>query len=443
MKTPMPDNLKMPMPDRSKAPAIHPFGVLTMPEETVEQVGRNVFLHLLRHGELELSSLHIVSQFDRAASSAADRASHHVLQMLPRAKDGMSVAEVAEVFDTEGAIMNVRPMGAFTALSFLLLDDTVSSLSGLIYDIFSNPVYDPSEVRNTLLQCRQKADMEERRCSWQASRAIASLMWGSRHPYGGMIATQDFDTVTADRLASLQYTEAHCHPIHVFLAGSMKEGVAETVRDLARRIDEGIDTLRPLHPIVPMHPEKGRIDIDMPESMQTAIALGLPIGIDRSHPDYIDLRLAVMALGGYFGSRLMTNIREEKGLCYGINAALMCEPEGTQIRIAAECNPQGAATAIEEIRNEIMLLRNTPMSGEELERLRGFAFSQLATQLDTPMAIQDAHINRLTLGIPPDYFSEQCRCTRSLTPERIQEMAQKYMSPDEMRIVTAGPINKP
>jgi predicted Zn-dependent peptidase len=160
--------------------------------------------------------------------------------------------------------------------------------------------------------------------------------------------------------------------------------------------------------------------------------------IPRSHKDYIPLRIAVMALGGYFGSRLMTSIREEKGLTYGISAALEGSHEAANITINAQCDPAYVDEVISQTFAEIERLANEPMPREELEALIQYLSSALAVTLDSPLSIADHYITQLTVGTPPDYFEQQFNVLGAITPATIAEMTSKYIKPELFATFVAG-----
>ena len=180
------------------------------------------------------------------------------------------------------------------------------------------------------------------------------------------------------------------------------------------------------------------VHTDFPESMQNAIAMGIP-AISRHHEDYVPLRLTVMALGGYFGSRLMTNIREEKGLTYGIGAALMGGHEGSHAYISAKCDSNFTDKVISEIKAELVRLASDPPRGEELERLRMHAYVSLLEILDTPKSIMDYYRTMLIAGTPADYLERQLKGITGLSSDVISEMASKYLRPELLRTSIAGP----
>lgn len=164
--------------------------------------------------------------------------------------------------------------------------------------------------------------------------------------------------------------------------------------------------------------------------------------VPRSHPDYNLLRMTVTALGGYFGSRLMMNIREDKGYTYGISSALLGSREGGYIVISAQCDNRYTSALIDETRAELIRMADSPLSDDELKRLKFNVASDLASTLDTPMTMMDYYELRHTIGVPDDYFYARQKALAEITPEIVCEMSRRYLNPDSLRISVAGDLSK-
>ena len=145
-----------------------------------------------------------------------------------------------------------------------------------------------------------------------------------------------------------------------------------------------------------------------------------------------------MALGGYFGSRLMTTIREEKGLTYGITAALIGSQEGAYLKISAQCDKSFTAAVLDETRNELRRLVTDPPRGEELQRLKLHAQSALAEMLDTPQSIATYYITELLVNTPTNYYDMQQDSIDAFGPDKCAALAEKYLNPDKLLTAIAG-----
>ena len=134
----------------------------------------------------------------------------------------------------------------------------------------------------------------------------------------------------------------------------------------------------------------------------------------------------------------MTNIREEKGLTYGISATLMGYIDGAYIQISADTDNRHVERLIEEVRHEIKRMATEPPRGEELERLRQHALSAQAATLDSPLNIIDHYVTAVVSGMPDGYFNARQKTIEALTSGKLAEMAERYLKVDSLRTAIAG-----
>ncbi|MDE7408183.1 MAG: insulinase family protein, partial [Muribaculaceae bacterium] len=156
------------------------------------------------------------------------------------------------------------------------------------------------------------------------------------------------------------------------------------------------------------------------------------------HHDYVDLRCAIIGLGGYFGSRLMTEVRERQGLTYGISAALFGYPEAGIMMIASQTDNRSAQKLIEATKREILQLQEGPMGAAEFERLRRYIYSQLLSTLDNPFTIMDYYETLKLNFIADGYFQRQIDALSSMTPERLRRVMADHIDITKMKTSVAG-----
>jgi predicted Zn-dependent peptidase len=226
----------------------------------------------------------------------------------------------------------------------------------------------------------------------------------------------------------------------IFISGKVTEEVLSIAKSVFGSLEFSIDSLHSLHRIIDT-PEPltatNTVTKEMPESMQTAIRIQIPT-IKREHPDFDTLRFAVIALGGYFGSRLMSNIREDKGYTYGITASLIPSLEGSNIIISCECDNKYCDAVITEINNEINRLATEPTPTEELLTVRSVLVSALANVLDSPFTISSFREMLTSLGLSDSSFNHQFNRAMTITPEEVMEISQKYIKEAPYIIARAG-----
>ena len=175
----------------------------------------------------------------------------------------------------------------------------------------------------------------------------------------------------------------------------------------------------------------------MPNSMQSGIRVGRRL-FSRKHPDFNGVFVLNTILGGYFGSRLMTNIREKKGFTYNIYSTADAMLHDGCLYIATEVNGDKSAATLRAIFSEMKKMREKPVSDDELEMVRNYLLGMLLNGLDGPMNISDVVRNLLVEGLPLSAFDELVQAVRNIRPADIQALAQKYLQPEDYWVVQVG-----
>ena len=177
--------------------------------------------------------------------------------------------------------------------------------------------------------------------------------------------------------------------------------------------------------------------VDLPDAIQAAVAMTIR-AVGRNHPDYLPLRVLCTVLGGYFGSRLMSNIREAKGYTYGISAFLSGREDDGYIGVNTECDVRYTWQVVDEVKREMQRLREELISPDELNLVRQFMLTDQVKTLDTPFSIASYVASTLLYGVYPEYYNRQIETILTITPEQLKQIAEKYLDLNQLRIVIAG-----
>jgi predicted Zn-dependent peptidase len=169
--------------------------------------------------------------------------------------------------------------------------------------------------------------------------------------------------------------------------------------------------------------------INDPQGVQGAIRMGSPFP-NRHHPDFVKVQVLNNVFGGFFGSRLMSNIREEKGYTYGIYSYLENHIQQSAWVISTEAGRDVCEPTIEEVYKEMELLRNEPIDDEELLLVRNYMMGSILGDLDGPFQILNRWKNIILNNLPDDYFYKQINTIKSVTAEELQQLANKYLQPE-------------
>lgn len=173
------------------------------------------------------------------------------------------------------------------------------------------------------------------------------------------------------------------------------------------------------------------------EALQNAILIGTPL-FNRKHPDYFPLMVANTLLGGYFGSRLMSNIREDKGYTYGIGSALATYKHHGYFIISTEVGSDVCADALKEIYIEIEKLCNRKVPEKELNVVKSYMLGDLLRDMDGPFALADRFKNMYINNLPDTYYPNFAEAIKNVNPDEILRVSQRYLSVENLSELVAG-----
>ncbi|MBO4942351.1 MAG: insulinase family protein [Muribaculaceae bacterium] len=419
------------MPDRRTPPAVYPFAPMTMPGETVERLDNGLTFHRFSGGDQPVCNLTL--HLTGGVSEMGEAAAKVLASQLSEGTAGRSADEISEALDDSGARLSCQSQAHHTTVKISLLTSRLPDILPVLSDMITEPSFpdDRLDVARQRLVTALHVSLEDPQAV--ADIRLQPLVWGRDNPLAHEMTEADIREVSAGTLRSLHRRLVCPARMHAYLSGLLDRDSIRATRDFLGNIpvlSSGYDI--ELHPAMP-EPGGSMVVTDMPSAMQCAIACSIAAP-GREHPDYVPLRFAVMALGGYFGSRLMSNIREEKGLSYGISAALMGSQDGAQVYIGTTTDRSTSDMVLDEIKHELTEMAVNPPAGEELERFRTYAMTGLAEQLDNPISVMQYYGSQNIVGTPSDYFERQQAILQSLTPDDIARTSAKYLNPTKLLI---------
>lgn len=420
---------------RKTPPPIRDFVNLEIPSAETFTLKEGLTLHTVRTGESPANRFSFLWNYGKM-DTPCNYGAFLLPSMLMQGTTRMTGAEITDNIDFLGAFVINNVGNSYSSFNSVSLNTFTDSLLKIFEDMVLNPLFPVDRFEALKRQALAAYDLKHARTSVVAFERLSELLVGKNHPYGVPVKREWIENVTLDEVRDAWKKGLFNTPIDIFAAGDITDSLYRDIERFALAIrGYGIE-VKP-KTAVPCAPEApGRTDIAIPGTRQSSVAIGIPT-IKRDNPDYIPLRIAVIALGGYFGSRLMTNIREEKGLTYGINASLEGSREGAAIKITADCDAAYVDRVIEEVGKEMHAMTSLPMPQDELRRLRSYYMTVLASVLESFRSIGEYYEGLLTVGMPDDYFEQQQSALAAATPESIMETAARYFRFDNARVVVA------
>lgn len=356
--------------------------------------------------------------------------------MLSKGSSHYSADQISEQMAFYGAEFAGSANDHHIRVTLRCMNSVLPQLIPIFFDCIATPKFDEKRFQKTVERMMANAAVARQRVDFLANTLMSQMYYGEQSMLAGEIDAQSLPQVTTEHLRRFHdkyFAPGNCQ---VVVSGKVTPDITALVEKWFASWQPRESEPLTQWEYTPIHQGETRV-LEREGALQSAVVCTLN-AVCRSHRHYIGLRILVTALGGYFGSRLMRNIREDKGYTYGIQAYLAGRKEEGHITISTQCNAQHTAKVIEEIKNEMHRLCNEPIGEQELNMVRQHMLSQLLTTFDTAFALADYVGSTICYGVHPDYFNRQYALVQSITARELLTLAQQYLVPHNMRIAIAG-----
>ena len=297
------------------------------------------------------------------------------------------------------------------------------------------PIFPDNEFELNKRQLSVNCATAREKVKYIANKEILRLYYGEHHPLATDPTPTHINSLTQHHMREFYSAFYKAQNCNLVLSGRITHKEIATVEStMSQWLPDG-DPEPILEPEMSPSPEMLKI-VNKDGAVQAAIVMMLKT-VPRQHPDYLKLRILTTVLGGYFGSRLMTNIREDKGYTYGINASHSGRSFDGYIGISTECDTKHVWNVLHETKRELQRLCDEPIPEQEIQTVKRHMLSELVRTLDTPFNIASYIGSMFCYGIYPTYFNEQIHEIISTTSHDLQAIAQRYIDLSQLRIVIA------
>jgi predicted Zn-dependent peptidase len=340
--------------------------------------------------------------------------------------------ELNEYFDYYGSYVNRSTYNETAEISLHCLSKHLDELLPVVAEMISDSVFIEEELDIFKQNSKQRLKVGLQKGDFVAGRMIDAKLFGEQHPYGKYSNLEDYDQLTREDLVAFYeeyYKNGHCV---IFIAGKLPENYLVRLDRIFGSIplkNHRAAHPGPIHTIEPSADKKQTLIID-DQGVQAAIRIARHFP-NRHHPDFQKVMVLNNVFGGFFGSRLMANIREEKGYTYGIYSYIMNHVHQSAWMISTEAGRQVSEATVTEIYREMQELREEIIDEEELQVTKSFMIGTILGDLDGPFQVIGRWKNLVLNGLDDQYFYNGIKTIKSVTAEELQELAKKYLNPEE------------
>jgi predicted Zn-dependent peptidase len=358
--------------------------------------------------------------------------------MLNEGTKKHSAQEIAEIFDYYGAYFQPSTEKDMAFGSIISLNKHINKTLPLFAEIINESIFPEKELKILLDRQKHNFLIDLEKTSFVAREIFNQKLFGNNHPYGKRMSIDLYDRVLRDDIVSFYkkyYTPSN---FGFILSGKITDKHINLLNELFGQLTISKKPVVEKVAINPQFSETPYVS-EKNSALQSSIRAGI-ITVTKTHPDYYNLRILTTILGGYFGSRLMKNIREDKGYTYGINALQVSFIQAGFIGIMTDVKSETTKNTIDEIYKEIERLKVEKIGDDELNLVRNYMMGEFMEMFDGPFAVSDTFKAVLQYDMGFEYFKNFKQKILTITPGELIETANKYLDTNKIITVVSGKL---
>lgn len=336
--------------------------------------------------------------------------------------------QINEHFEYYGSYLNRACYNETATITLHSLSRHIEELLPVVKELIVDSTMPEEELAIFKQNMKQRLKVNLKKSDFVAGRVIDVSLFGENHPYGKYSKAEDFDAIRQDQLVPFYEQYYKQGKLIIFAAGKLPSNLEELLNryfgDLPNK-ETGLKKIA----IEPATEKKSRI-INDPDGVQGSIRIARPFP-NRHHPDFMKVQVLNALFGGFFGSRLMSNIREDKGYTYGIHSYLQNHMHESAWMVSTEAGKDVCEAAIAEVYKEMKDLREELVDEEELLLVRNYLIGGILGELDGPFQIISRWKNIVLNNLTEKYFYDSINTIKTMPAEEIRELAKKYLNPEE------------
>jgi predicted Zn-dependent peptidase len=417
-------------------PALGPERPLTLPRTVERTLSNGLTVIAIRRASVPLVEIRLRIPFAKAnlARTAV------LAQTLLSGTAEMSTVDIAAELQKVGGGLSAGTDPDRLLVSGNALVAGLDRLLEILSLVLRGATYPADEVTTERARLADRIRVAQSQPAHLARVALLKRVYG-RHPYAVQTPEPDrVRSVTPGALRSLHAERVHPLGATLVIVGDVAPEKAIDATERALSTWDGDGQKIELPPVPPIEPGPLTL-VDRPGSVQSSLRLALP-AVSRTHPDHAALQLANLVFGGYFSSRWVENIREDKGYTYGPHSLIEHSVAGSALVVAAEVATEVTGPALLETWYELGRMASLPPGVDELEQARQYALGTLRLGMSTQSGLAGLAVTYAGFGLRLDYLADHAKRLAKATREDVAAAAARYLAPSRAATVVLGDADK-
>ena len=356
-------------------------------------------------------------------------------RMLREGTSDYKAEEISRLLDYYGAWIEMYSLQECNRITLYTLGRYLEPMLNMLESMVKRPLF-PSENLETI-RANNKAfyHINSRKVDVVAQRHFEKAIWGENHPLGHIVCAEDYDAITEELLRKYHSLYYGSQSMAFFISGNVDDKCVAAIEKRFGDIwgsNENIDFA-----VAPPVSVPGASKVKIDGVLQSGIRVGRMV-MDTSHPDFHRFRFLTVILGGYFGSRLMSNIRERNGYTYHIEAEIDAYGSRNAFMISTETDNEYVEPLLAEVDKELKRLRDEYVPKEELELVRNYTLGELCREYEGVLPKAEVFISLWLSGQPFEAVNDYLDTVCSVSQTELRSLAQEYLSPEQMSQIVVG-----
>jgi zinc protease len=349
--------------------------------------------------------------------------------LLKNGTSKRSAFEINEHFEYYGAYLNRKCFNETANITLHCLNKHLQNVLPVVEELITDSIFAEEELAIYKQNQIQRLKVSLQKCDFVANRFIDEYLYGFNHPYGRYTSIEDFNALQREQIIEFYnqyYRNGQCL---IFVAGKLPANLLQQLNNTFGHLPLNKLQLSEKHHPATYAQERKHSIINDENGVQGAIRIARPFP-NRRHPDFTKAQVLNNVFGGFFGSRLMSNIREDKGYTYGIHSYFQNHVQQSAWLVSTEAGRDVCEATIREVYKEMKALREELVDEEELTLVRNYMMGSILGDLDGPFQIIARWKNYILNGLTDAYFYNAINTIKTVTAEELKQLAEKYLNPE-------------
>lgn len=424
--------------NRKQAPVFRSIDNIEIPEPQVYILKNGLPVYYINNGSQDVIRIELCFTAGNG-HEAQHLQANAAFNLMNAGTTRRTSVQIAEELDYFGSYLELSPEKENSYITLYSLNKHLNSVLPVFADVLTGSIYPEKELDTFKQNAIQKLHVNNQKVNNVAARRFTQMLYGAHTPYGYIETPDDFLALSPSILQEFYNAFIKNGSVSIIVAGKVGIEQLSAIDDYIGGLPFKAEPIKPLHNITPQ-PTTERIQrVEMENTVQCALRIGRFM-VTKDHPDYQGLKILNTILGGYFGSRLMSNIREDKGYTYGIGSFLLSRRTEGYFGISTEVGADVYKQALGEVYKEIALLRDELIEDDELEVVRSYKLGNLLKAFDGPFARADKFRSLINYGLDNSYYHHYIKKIQTIQADELRELARQYLAEGSFYEVVAGKI---